>query len=165
LHKKCQVAQPDTPITRMAPRGRCRSQPGGNTAIDIERVSIHERGSLSRQEDGRADQLVELAPAAGRSAFLQPGGKFRIADRCLVQRGLEITGRDRIDLQSVLGPVRAHAARQVLDRAFGRGIGRDAGPGELALDRSDVDDLATIAATPSLAAAAMVTSKGEMETT
>jgi hypothetical protein len=41
------------------------------------------------------------------------------------------------------GPqVGAHAFRQHDDAAFGRAVWRDTGPGELALHRSDIDDLA-----------------------
>src|SRR5258705_4683168 len=60
----------------------------------------------------------------------------------MVERGLEVARRDRIDLEAVFGPICAHATGQVLYRALRGRVRRDARPREFALHRSDVDDLA-----------------------
>jgi hypothetical protein len=108
-------------------------------------MAVDKGRRLAGQEHGGADQFLDIAPAAGRRPLFEPAREFRIVDQRLVQRGLEVARRDRIDLQAVLGPIGTHAAGQVLHRALGRRVGRDARPGQFALHRGDVDDLAPAA--------------------
>jgi hypothetical protein len=90
-------------------------------------------------------QILEPAPATGRRALAQPGIELGILDQRLVQRRVEIAGADGIDLQSVAGPVRAHAARQVAHRALGGGVRGNGRSRQFALHAADVDDLAATA--------------------
>src|SRR5262245_24645280 len=125
-----------------AATARPHSQTRGDAAIDIELMPVDERRGDARKKNRRADQFVDIAPSAGRRPLFEPGRKGGIVDQRLVQWGLEIARRDRIDLEAVLCPIGAHAASQVLDGSLGRGVGRDAGTRQFALNRRDVDDLA-----------------------
>ena len=48
-------------------------------------------------------------------------------------------------MQAQLPPFRRHRLGQHLDAAFGHGVGRDGGAGEVAGERADIDDLALLA--------------------
>jgi hypothetical protein len=108
-------------------------------------MAVDKGRRLAGQEHGGADQFLDIAPAAGRCPLFEPARKFRIIDQRLVERRLEVTRRDRVDLEAVLGPIGTHAAGQVLHRALCRRVGRDARPGQFALHGRDVDDLAVAA--------------------
>src|SRR6478735_11618475 len=119
------------------------SKTGRDAAIDVERVSVHKRGCLAREKDGRADQFVDVAPAGCWRALLQPGRELCAVDQSLVKRRLEVTGRNGVDLQAVLGPIRTHAPGQALHRSLSGCVWSNPRPGEFALYRGDVDDLAS----------------------
>ena len=76
---------------------------GGDPTIDIERMAVDEGRSVAGQEDGGADQFVDVSPTAGRRPLFEPAREFWIVDQRLVERGLEVTRRDRIDLQPISG--------------------------------------------------------------
>src|SRR5882757_2370253 len=125
----------------MAAIERCL-ETGGDPTIDIERMAIDEGRRLAGQEHCGADQLLDVAPAPSGCSLFEPAREFRIVDQRLVERGLEIAWRNRIDLKAVFRPIGAHAAGQVLDRALGGGVRRNSRPREFALHGGDVDDLA-----------------------
>src|SRR4029078_5375804 len=59
--------------------------------------------------------------------------------------GVDVTGGDRVGLHVGRAPLGGHGAGEVAQPALGRGVGRDGRPGDLGLDRADVDDLAAAA--------------------
>ena len=48
------------------------------------------------EEHAGADELLDLAPSAGRRALFEPGGEGRIGDKRSVERRIEIAGRDGV---------------------------------------------------------------------
>lgn len=65
-------------------------------------------------------------PSVRRASLFQPCREFLAIDLSLIERRIEIARRDGVCLQAVLGPIGRHSARQVLHRALGCRIGRDA---------------------------------------
>ena len=104
-------------------------------------MAVDEGRSLAGQEHGGADQFVDVSPTAGRRPLFEPAREFWIVDQRLVERGLEVTRRKRIDLETIFGPIGAHTAGQVLHRPLRSGVRRNARPREFALHGGDVDDL------------------------
>src|SRR6185312_5536211 len=92
------------------------SQAGRDAAVDKERVPVDERRCISGQKHRSADQLVDIAPARSWRPLFEPCREGGIINQRLVQRCLEIARRDRIDLQTMLRPIGAHAAREIADR-------------------------------------------------
>src|SRR6185295_5095456 len=107
--------------------------------------AIDEIGGVAGQEHGRADQVLHVAPAARGRAVDQPGAELGVVHERLGQLGLEVAGPQAVDLDAVLAPVDGHALGQHLHGALAGGVGRDVGPAQFALYRTDVDDLAAAA--------------------
>src|SRR6267154_3350969 len=114
---------------------------GGDPAIDIERMTVDEGRRPAGKEHGSPDQLLDIAPAPGGCPLFEPARKFRIVNQRLVERGFEVTRRDRVDLQAVFGAIGAHAAGQVLDGALRGRVRRNSRPRQFTLHGGDVDDL------------------------
>src|SRR6266852_1527149 len=108
-------------------------------------MTVDEGRSLAGQKHGGPNQLIDISPTGGRRSLFEPAREFRIVDQRLVERGLEVTRRDRIDLETVLRPIGTHAAGQVLYGTLRGRIGRDPWTRELALHGCNVDDLAPAA--------------------
>src|ERR1700722_4762379 len=100
---------------------------------------------MGGQEDCGTLQFFYLAPATGGRSLAQPRIEHRIVGECFVQRGFEVTWPDRIDLDAIRRPVRAHAFGKILNGAFGCRVRRDPRAGGLALQTGNVDDLAASA--------------------
>ena len=116
--------RPRRPSRRSGRRGR--SQRDRDAAVDEERGAVDEGRRVGGEEDAGADQLLDLAPAAGRGALFQPGGEVRIGDqrrRSAASRNSPARWRciaARDFAQSVAMPLVRFA-----DRALGRRVGRD----------------------------------------
>ena len=65
-------------------------------------MSVDEGRRPAGEKHGGPDQLFDVAPAPRRCPLFEPAREFRIVDQRLVERGLEVTRRDRVDLQAVL---------------------------------------------------------------
>src|SRR5688572_18012846 len=74
---------------------------GRDAAIDVQDVAVDETGRIARQENGRADQVFHVAPAARRRAVDQPAAELRVAHQGLGQFGLEVAGAQAVDLDAV----------------------------------------------------------------
>jgi hypothetical protein len=104
-------------------------------------VAVDEaEASLARNT--AAPTRSSTSPAARRRAVDQPVAELGVVDQRLGQLGLEVAGPEAIDLNAVLAPVDRHALGEHLHRALAGGVGRDVRPAQLALHRTDVDDLA-----------------------
>src|SRR5258708_5696902 len=121
------------------------SERGGDTAVDVEDVTVDEVRRIAGQEHGGADQVLHVTPAARRRAADQPARELGIVDERLGQFGLEVAWSEPIDLDVVLAPVDRHAFGQHLHRALARCVGGNVRSAQLALHRADVDDLAATA--------------------
>src|SRR3989338_3965435 len=105
-------------------------------------MPVDETGRIRGQKDAGPHQLLTLAPAPRGRALFQPCREIRIRHQRRIQRRVEIPRRNGIAIQPVFGPIGRHAFGQIAHRPLGRGIGRNRGPRQSGLHRSDVDDLA-----------------------
>src|SRR5215204_5300201 len=80
-------------------------------SVDIEDMPVHVIRRLARQEDGRADELVDLAPAPGWRARLDPAREGLVVQEGCVELGLDVAGADPVDLDVVAGQLRAEGPR------------------------------------------------------
>src|SRR5882672_7798057 len=64
-------------------------------------MTVDEGRSLAGQEHGSSDQFVNISPAGRRCPLFEPVRKFRAIDQRLIERGLEVTRRDRVDLETI----------------------------------------------------------------
>src|SRR5437870_8423257 len=99
-----------------------------------------------REKNGRAGQVFRLTPTTGGNALQY----LAIASLVRLQRGsvvgAHVARRNRIDVDTVFGPLIRERFRQLRDSAFRRGV---SGDGDAALkreQRSDVDDLTAVSA-------------------
>lgn len=88
----------------------------GHAAVDVDYLAVHEVGGVGGEIDEGADEILHLAPAAGRGAPSHPCAEVLVVDERLGQLGLEVAWRERIDLDAARREVRAATGGKV-DRA------------------------------------------------
>src|ERR1043166_1440076 len=90
----------------------------GHPAVDEQDMSVDERGRIAGEEDRRTLQLLDLAPTAGGRARADPGGELLVRHQRLIELGAEITRRDAVRRDAVLGELRAHRLGEIFHRAL-----------------------------------------------
>ena len=104
-------------------------------------MTVDERGGIGSKEDTGANQFLDAAPAASWRTLFEPCREIGIGNESCVQRRIEITRRDGVALQPMLGPIRRHTLRQIADGALGCRIWRNRGSRQRRLHACDVDNL------------------------
>ena len=94
------------------------------------------------EEDGGAGDVLGLAPAAGRDAVEDRLVAGRVGAQRLGVVGLDVAGRDRVDVDALRRPLVGEQLGQAGDAVLGRGVGRDADAALEGEQRGDVDDRA-----------------------
>ena len=102
-------------------------------------------GAVRGQPDHRTGEVLHGSPAVGRGPAEDPGVECGVVHQVLGHFGVDVAGCDAVDLQPVRCPLGRHGAGEVAQSALRRHVRGDGGPGEVGLDRADVDDLAASA--------------------
>jgi len=66
------------------------------------------------ERNSSADEFLGAPPSACGGTHGEPGTEFAVVHECLRQLRVEVAGRERVDLQTEMGPVRAHSAGEIL---------------------------------------------------
>jgi hypothetical protein len=64
-------------------------------------VAIDEAGSVGGEEDEGSDKFIDLARAPRGGAFFQPCRERRIGDQRGIERRVEVSRRNSVELQAV----------------------------------------------------------------
>src|SRR5689334_23760235 len=110
-------------------------------AVDGQDVAVDVVRGPAGQKDGGAHQVSDLTPAPRRDVLDDAAIGVGIGSGRFGDRGLEVPGRDGVDLDVVAGQLVTVGLGEAREAGFGRSVGGRAAAAEEGEQRGDVDDL------------------------